>query len=134
MLVFYNYGMSDKYFELHMFTAESLALIPPNRVICSFLLLLVNATQATHLESTYPPSLLPLLQTSKESSCPCLQNMPWIWALLITSTGSILVKLLTFLPKILQNPSNWSTHLFPYSLFSMYQLVLLFTKIRKEFM
>ena len=68
--------MSDKYFDLHMFTAEFLALTPPNRLICSFLLLLVNSTQARHLESTYPPPLLPPLQTFKKSSCPCLQNMP----------------------------------------------------------
>ena len=76
MLIFYNYEMSDKYFELHMFTAEFLALTPPSILNCSFLLLLVNSTEATHLESTYSPSLLPPLQNSKESSCPCLQNIP----------------------------------------------------------
>ena len=133
MLIFYNYEMSNKYFELHIFIAEFLALTPPNRLNCSFLLLLVNSTEAAHLESTYSPSVLPPLLNSKESSCPCLQNIPWIWALFTISTGSILAKLLPFLPKILQNPSNWSTHLFLYSLFSMYQSVFLFTKIR-EFM
>ena len=75
MLIFYNYEMSDKYFELHMFTAEFLALTPPNRLNYSFLLLLVNSTEATHLESTYSPSLLTPLHSSKESSCPCLQNI-----------------------------------------------------------
>ena len=68
MLIFYNYEMSDKYFELHMFTAEFLVLTPPNRLNYSFLLLLVNSTEATHLESTYSPSLLPPLHNSKESS------------------------------------------------------------------
>ena len=68
--------MSNKYFELHIFIAEFLALTPPNRLNCSFLLLLVNSTEAAHLESTYSPSVLPPLLNSKESSCPCLQNIP----------------------------------------------------------
>ena len=67
--------MSDKHIEFHMFTAEFLALTPPNRLNCSFLLL-VNSTEAKHLESTYSPSLLPPVKTSKESSCPCLQSFP----------------------------------------------------------